>query len=480
MPEQPNSGRRLGVVGGGFSGAAFAVHLARIAPTPLTIEIIEPRGQLGAGLAYGSCGPEHRINVPAERMTVFAENPRHFAEWLVRDDASFAPPHDPGEADPYVPRQVFGAYMAALVDEAKRGNPSASTIRHRQDRAVALSRSGSGWRVDLETGGPAIYDHVVVCSTYGAPPFRWPLSEGAEALPHLVRNPWDQAAVAAIPPDADVAIIGTGLTMCDAVATLRRNGHRGRVHAISRRALTPRPHAGFNTRYDLFEGRSPPSTALGLLRFVRSRIADVEAAGGEWQTVIDSLRRKLQVYWHTLPLAEQAKIARRLRPFWDVHRFRIAPQVADLIASGRAAGWLTISAGHILGIGRSDARFRIDWRPRRGERRGEDVDAIINCTGPDSDIRRSDNPFLQSALREGHLGPDALRAGLAVDADGRLLSRSGSVSPGLWAAGPFARAVVGEATGVPEASAQARHVAEAIASELRVGLDAAAPAFGER
>ncbi|MDX6804689.1 FAD/NAD(P)-binding protein [Terrihabitans sp. PJ23] len=466
--------RRIGVVGGGFTGAAFAVHLARLAPSPVSIEIIEPREQLGAGLAYGSCGPEHRINVPAERMTVFAQDPQHFAKWLARDGNAPATPHRAGEPDPYAPRRVFGAYMSALVEDAAQANPSGSTIRHRRDTAVGLSRTDSGWRVDLRTGGPAVFDHVVVCSTYGAPPFRWPLSGGAEALPHLVRNPWDQEAIAAIPPDADIAIIGTGLTMCDAVVTLRTNGHRGRVHAISRRALTPRPHAGFDTEYDLFEGTSPPSTALGLMRLLRSRIANVEAAGGEWQTVIDSLRRKLHVYWKTLPLPEQAKIARRLRPFWDVHRFRIAPQVADLIASGRESGWLTISPGHILGIGSTQDRFRIDWRPRRGDPRREEVDAIINCTGPDSDILHSGNPFLQSALQNGYLAPDALRAGLAVDAHGRLLNRSGSVSPCLWAAGPFARAVVGEATGVPEASAQARHVAEAIASELS-GSPAASP-----
>src|SRR5580692_4930447 len=51
----------IGVVGGGFTGGVFCVHLANISSVPLDIEVIEPREQVGFGLAYGSCGEEHRI-----------------------------------------------------------------------------------------------------------------------------------------------------------------------------------------------------------------------------------------------------------------------------------------------------------------------------------------------------------------------------------------------------------------------------------
>jgi len=42
----------IGIVGGGFSGAAVAWHLAR-ASAPANIVVFEPNGTLGAGLAYG-------------------------------------------------------------------------------------------------------------------------------------------------------------------------------------------------------------------------------------------------------------------------------------------------------------------------------------------------------------------------------------------------------------------------------------------
>ncbi|MFC5069926.1 FAD/NAD(P)-binding protein [Flaviflagellibacter deserti] len=458
---------RIGIVGGGFTGAVFAVHLANASSVPLDIEIIEPREKVGAGLAYGSASAEHRINVPSDRLTVFREEPLHFTQWLkARGEWNADPDGLTGPEDHYSTRHAFGAYVADLVRKSSENNTSGSIILHRRNMATALERTAERWRVTFDSGESATYDEVVVCTTYGAPAFRWTLAEGAEELPHLVRNPWDWDAIRAIPADGDVVIIGTGLTMCDAVVTLRVNGHRGRIRAISRRALTPREHGEFDSSFDLFEDREPPLTAIGLLRLVRTRIGDAASEGRAWHPVVDAVRRNLATYWRTLPIAERGKIARHLRAYWDVHRFRMAPQVASLLAEGKADEWFTLSAGRIDRIGRTGSRFRIDWTPKGGSPGGTEADAIINCTGPDSDLRRTRNPFVQAAMKSGLLRPDALRIGFDVDADGRLLDSGGEVSPGLWAAGPLARAIVGEATGVPEASAHARHVAEALAASL--------------
>ena len=41
------------VIGGGFSGAAAATHLALRAAQPTRITLVEPSEHLGRGLAYG-------------------------------------------------------------------------------------------------------------------------------------------------------------------------------------------------------------------------------------------------------------------------------------------------------------------------------------------------------------------------------------------------------------------------------------------
>lgn len=464
---------RIGIIGGGFTGAVFAVHLARAAATVLDIEIIEPREALGAGLAYGSCEPEHRINVPSDRLTVFAEDPHHFSDWLRRTGAWEADAFGlTAQGDHYSKRHDFAAYIASLITDAAAGNPSGSAIAHRRTMATALSREGAQWRVAFEDGSVAHYDELVLCATYGRPAFRWPLNDGADTLPHLVRDPWDWAAIKAIPNDSDVFVIGSGLTMCDVAVTLRKGGHTGTIRAVSRRALTPRQHGDFDGSLDLFGNDVPPTTALGLLRFVRRRVEELAAQGRSWHAVVDAVRRNLAGYWSTLPVEERSKIVRRLRSYWDVHRFRMAPQVADLLAAGQREGWLELRAGHIGSIGREGERFKVTWTPKGEAARSDVYGAIVNCTGPDGDLSRSTNPLLRAAVNDGFVRPDALRIGLDVDARGGALDRDGNLTPHLWAAGPLARAIVGEATGVPEASFHARHVAEVLAATLALNAHA--------
>ena len=61
------------ITGGGFSGTALASHLARQSSSPLLITVVEPREQLGGGVAYSTQETAHRINVPASRMQLSGE-----------------------------------------------------------------------------------------------------------------------------------------------------------------------------------------------------------------------------------------------------------------------------------------------------------------------------------------------------------------------------------------------------------------------
>ncbi len=457
----------IGIIGGGFTGAAVAVHLANAARAPLRIEVVEPRADVGLGLAYGSCRSEHRINVPSDRMVVFREEPLHFTDWLRAAgilDAD-AEGHVEG-GDFYSRRADFGAYMAALFRKTAERNPSGSSLQHRRAAASAFDRDGAGWRVRFTDGTLAYYSQLVLAQTHAPPALYWPVGAEASASPNLIANPWDWDAIAAVPERAHVAILGTGLTMCDVVVTLRANGHRGNIEAISRRGLTPRVHGLFGMAFDLFGTEAPPDTAIGLLRLLRARIREAAAAGLGWHPVVDELRSRLPIYWRTLPLSERIKIARRLRAWWDVHRFRIAPQVHRLIAGGETEGWLAIHRGHVHGIDGNRDGLRLDWTPRHEQRRETGFDVIINCTGPDSDIARSAGPMLRHALDAGFIRPDPLRIGIDVDADGRAIDRGGSAGASLWVAGPLARAVVGEATGLPEASDSARKAANGVAASV--------------
>jgi uncharacterized NAD(P)/FAD-binding protein YdhS len=55
--------------------------------------------------------------------------------------------------------------------------------------------------------------------------------------PRYFNRAWEPGAVDGIEPDDAVLLIGTGLTSVDMLVSLTRNGHRGPIHAVSRRGL---------------------------------------------------------------------------------------------------------------------------------------------------------------------------------------------------------------------------------------------------
>ena len=87
---------------------------------------------------------------------------------------------------------------------------------------------------------------------------------------------------------------------------------------------------------------------------------------------------------------------------------------------------------------------------------------LINCTGPQADVRRAGNPLLQRAIADGVASVDALALGLATDERSRVISGAGAAQRTLYALGTLARGSQWELTAVPEIREQARAVARDI------------------
>ena len=89
----------------------------------------------------------------------------------------------------------------------------------------------------------------------------------------------------------------------------------------------------------------PQGDLLALWRWLRRRGGAVG-----WRAAVDALRPHSQALWQALPAEQQRRFLRHARPWWDVHRHRIAPQVARQIAELVAAGRLEIVAGRIAAM----------------------------------------------------------------------------------------------------------------------------------
>jgi len=451
------------IVGGGFSGAVTAVNLARTLTHSAVIDIVEPRSVLGAGVAYAATDPAHRINVPASRMTVFADDPTQFDRWL-RDQGALAADPDAlwgGHAFPQ--RALFGLYIAELVADAAKARPDVQ-IRHHRARATDIQAHGSGFSVLLDEGTRLEAGRVILALSHPPPavpaPLRAALAKGAP----IVADPWAPGALDPVADDASVLIVGTGLTMADVVASLDRRRHHGPIIALSRRGLLSRGHNfAPAAASEIFKTAPPPTTALALSCAVRAQVRRAHSQGIPWQSVFDDVRANALRLWSALPLAEQRRLLRHLRPFWDVHRFRLSPQAEAAVARLHDTGQLQTLAASLAGADWDGKALTVQIQPRRAPTKSLGVDAVVVTTGPAHGSILHANQALESLARQGLIRADGVGLGLDVDQHSRAIGQDGTVARGLFIAGPLARGRFGELMGLPQVSDHAAAVALAAA-----------------
>lgn len=445
-PNPTSKPLRIAIVGGGFTGAVLAIHAIRAAAEPLDIVVLEPRAELGRGVAYGTVDRNHRINVPSDRMDITKAEAGAATAWFQARGVLPDPDSDDGTGRAYVPRAAYGAYIADRLARTVAAAGDRVRLRHLRSVATAVARQGAGWIVVAGTGERIVADRAALCFGHAVPALPCPLGRGVAESPRFVAEPWAPAALVAIGTRDSVLVVGTGLTMADVVTSLHASGHDGPITAISRRGLLPKAHGRFLTTLDVI-GERQPTTALGLLRLVRRRIAAADPELG-WHPIVDSLRSVLHDVWNGLPPAERKRAVRRLLPFWEVHRFRIAPQIEAALTKARSEGRLRVRVAALVGLSLADdGRLDADLRSGTGTARDR-FDAVVLCTGPEREVAR--NPLVAAMLAEGTVCLDAVGLGIAVDRRSRILAPSGQPQPGLYAFGPMTRGSFGEMTGAPD------------------------------
>ena len=450
----PTSGHipRVAVLGAGAAGTIAAVHLLRAAGRrPLEVELIDRDGSFGTGTAYATADPLHLLNVPAVRMGAISGRPEHFLGWCRARGEHVA------EAD-YLPRGLFGTYLGELLEEAERDAPRAR-VHHRRDEALALRRSAALLEVELRDGAQIDADAVVLA--LGPLPGGDPIAVAAELRESgvYIPDPWAEGALDEARAASSVLLIGTGLTMVDVAISLAGRPGGPRVRAISRHGLLPRPHRRELTRVEPFD--LPGSEGLeAIFAAVAAELERARAQGRGWRDVIDSARAGTPEAWRRLPLADRRRFVAEINRYWDVHRFRIAPAVAERLDRHAAAGRVSWGAGGIEAIEPRAGGALVHLRgPSPGELEAVAVDRVINCTGAGTEVTESPSPLLRSLLGQGMVRPDPLGLGLDVDRSGLALDGAGRPDPSLSVIGSLRRGVEWESIGVTEFRDQAARIA---------------------
>ncbi|MBB6600222.1 FAD/NAD(P)-binding protein [Luteimonas sp. MC1825] len=436
----------LAIIGGGAAGALVAMHCLARDPG-MRIAIVEPRAALARGVAYSTTRDEHLLNVTADRMGWHADLQGDFVAWLQAVDGEGAADvgHD------FMPRRRFGDYLAArLADAAASGS-----VVHVHEHAVACEDAG---RTVLLASGERLHARACVLATGNASrPLPWPVPAEVAAR---VCEAWDLAAIAAIPPDARVAIVGTGLSMVDIVLALRGQQHRGAITALSRHALLPLPHEPTHMALDVDIDALAMLPLRARMRRLRALAAEAMAGGLPWQGVMQALRPYGVRLWQSLSPADQARFLRHVVRGWDVHRHRIAPQVVDMLDAMRADGQLRVDAARLAAITADGGQVVLHAAAHgAGAARCWQVDHVVNATGIQSRFPVAGDALQASLLAAGLARPGPFGLGVDVDGDGALRDRHGTAGAHLFAIGSLRIGAEWESIAVPDLRLQAARIA---------------------
>jgi uncharacterized NAD(P)/FAD-binding protein YdhS len=431
--------QRIVIVGGGASGALMAAHLLRERSANPSVTIVEARAELGRGLAYSTGNPSHLLNVRAANMSAFADDPNHFTRWLSRQPDAPAAPEDAEFR--FVSRGLYGRYLESLVLEHVATPERRRRLTVVRDQARDLSVSSSGVEIALASSAPIRAEVAILACGH----------EGLADESPIYVSPWSEPLGGGASKDATLLILGTGLTMVDTALALEERGHRGPIVAVSRRGLLPHAHRRVEP-LPIDPNSAPFDRDLSaLLAWLRGLAAGLETRGGDWRAVVDGLRPHTQSIWREMTPRRRERFLEHARPWWDIHRHRMAPEIAARIGAMIAHGRLEIVAGKVVEAIPEGDGARVTLR-RRGSRSLEklSVARIVSCKGVRSNPEESANPLVASLFARGLARADALRIGIEVDPYCAILDADGRPSPRLFAIGPMSQAAFWEIVAVPD------------------------------
>ena len=400
-------------------------------------------------MAYGTHSSQHLLNVPAGNMSAFDEHPNHFLDFARTID-----PHvSPGS---FVSRHLYGDYLEWILNEAERMAPVSTELNriYCQVTNITQALTDKSAIVTLQSGETITADKIILA--LGHFPANNPALVDSQfyKTDRFLNDPWDHTRLDAIPSRSPVLLLGTGLTAIDVAMTLLGRNPDREIIAISRRGLLPQPHrhvakkpegSGFKSIW------GDADTVRMQIRRLREYCEMLSKHGGDWREALALLRPVTAEIWTAYSEKERRRFLRHVQPYWDTHRHRLAPAIADKLTEALSSGKVRIIAGRLLEINKSADQVRVTFRQRGSTKtRTEYPQYVINCTGPCSHPRQTNSELIHQLLNDNMLRIDSLGLGIDVAPDCSVINSSGEASENLFYIGPWLRAAYWEATAVPD------------------------------
>ncbi len=448
------------IVGAGASGTLTTIQLMRHLKVKTTIVLIDKAERtFFRGVAYSSQLEYEPLNVHADKMSAWTNQPDDFYEWLiVNRDASVKP-------DSFVSRRWFGDYLEQTFYRQTELSKHVTVVKM-MDEVVSLEKSIHDDYYNVSLGsGKKINAHAIVLATGNEAPQSFFTEEQTKVLGNAYHaNPWNTQPQK-IHKNDTVLVLGTGLTMVDIVLSLRERHHSGPIFCFSRNGFLPLPHAADSQITVPVPKKN--ITLKDCFFYLREQAAEADANKLPWQSVLDTFRPFTVSAWRSFSLKEKAFFLKKLKPLWDIHRHRIPQKSNQLLQELIDKGQLKIISGSFTDIQKKDDHFEFHYKEKNsGKPRHISVHHIINCTGPAADYLKCSNKLIHQMLRDGYAVQDDLKLGIETGEQGEIINAHHEPLSGCYAVGPLRRACEWETTAIREVRAQAESIASIVASEI--------------
>ncbi|KFC20340.1 FAD/NAD(P)-binding protein [Chryseobacterium sp. FH1] len=455
--------KKIGVVGGGFTGTMTAVQLIGKSSHPFEIIIINDKETLNKGTAYNPYSEKHLLNVTAGKMSAYPDNPQHFLNWVIKRD-NFVGTDITLLENSFLPRLLYGEYLCSIWEDAKKlAETKRIKITLIHSLVTDLDVSEDAVILSLDDKSKLIVDDCILATGNHIP--RNPAIKNVNFYKsnNYFQNPWKIESVIHVNSKLPVLIIGNGLTMVDTIFGLLEQGFDGEIYAISPNGFNILPHRNNGLKYSkLNEELKDNMTIYELVKLVNKHIKSVRKYGLSAESVIDSLRIHTQKIWQTFSHLEKELFMSRLRHLWGVARHRIPLHSHDKIQQLRIDGKLHIKSGKIIDILESQDFITVEYfDKKKNEEKTINISRVINCTGPESNLTNLENSFLKNCLSKRILTQDHLNLGIDADPESfQIKNGEGKPHDHLYTIGSNLKGVLWESTAVNELRDQAERLSE--------------------
>jgi len=454
--------RVITIIGAGFSGLMTAIHLIRSQRDDIQIVMVSPQSCFGKGVAYNTYSKHHLLNVVVGKMSCFPEQPEHFLEWIGTKEP-FQNLEKNLLATIYAPRELYGKYLEETWKQVLHDDkPQNMEIVHAEAIKIEKHLEEQKYQIHLSNNQTLVSDYVVLATGNDLPKNPSIKNNAFFKSPLYFQNPWLKACVNEAESLDSVLLVGNGLTMVDVVLGLLENNFKGNIYSLSPNGFQILPHRHNGVAYTkMLPEIAPPFHITKLFSVFRKHISFVRQFGISAEPVIDSVRGISQKIWQELSIQDKQIFMRHIRHLWGVARHRLPTYIYDQMQQLQRNKNLHIIKGKLLDLEQEQNQIKVRYWDKKEKKESYIwVHRIVNCTGPNTDISKSNNPLITSLFEERLIDKDDLALGIKTDTNGVIYNQDHQVDNRFFALGGLLKGLLWESTAVPELRLQAKNLAQ--------------------